>query len=49
VNDGPAAGEIGDDFVLVLLLLGNSLKRGHTKKAAQKEELDSSRKSRAEA
>src|SRR6267378_24787 len=49
VNDGPAAGEIGDDFVLVLLLLGNSLKRGPTKKAAQKEELDSSRKSRAEA
>src|SRR6267142_1496541 len=48
VNDGTAAGEIGDYFVFVLLL-GKSVNRGRVEDPAQEKERDSPRKSRAEA
>jgi hypothetical protein len=48
VNNGTAAGKIGDYFVFVLLL-GKSVNGGRAEHAAQEKERDSWRKSRAAA
>jgi hypothetical protein len=48
VNDGPAAGEIGDDFVLVLFL-GESIKLARAEDAKQNQEGESPRNARTEA